>query len=89
MPRPGSVPGLRIGLVRRMAVAGVNMDEAKTNLPVAAGCRLPARTFLPLSASALAPYTRALLANCSIVNVYIYRAISRFTVFQLIPCWTP
>jgi hypothetical protein len=71
MPRPGSVPGLRIGLVRRMAVAGVNMDEAKTNLPVAAGCRLPARTFLPLSASALAPYTRALLANCSIVNVYI------------------
>jgi len=37
MSRPGNVPDLMIGLVRRMAVAGVNVDEAKTNLPVAAG----------------------------------------------------
>jgi len=46
MSRPGNVPGLRIGSVRQMAVAGVNMDEAKTNLRATAGCRSPARTFL-------------------------------------------
>jgi len=38
MSRPGNIPGLMIGSVRRMAVAGINTDEAKTNLPVAAGC---------------------------------------------------
>ena len=46
MSGPGNVPGLMIGSVRQMAVARVNTDEAKTNLPVAAGCRSPARTFL-------------------------------------------
>ena len=46
MSRPGNVLGLMIGSVRRVAVAGVSMDAAKTNLPAAAGCRSPARTFL-------------------------------------------
>jgi hypothetical protein len=58
MSRPGDVPGLMMGSVRQMAVAGLNVDEAKTNLPVVTGCRSPARTFLPLSAAAPAPYTR-------------------------------
>jgi hypothetical protein len=62
---------LMIGSVRKIAVVGVNMGEAKTKPCGAAGCRSPARTFLPLSAAAPAPYMGAISVNCSMVNVYI------------------
>ena len=86
MSRPGNVPDLMIGLVRRMAVAGVNVDEAKTSLPVAAGCRSPARTFPPVGRSSGPidedPFSKLLNSKC----LYLTMRSADPPIPKLIPC---